>query len=270
MASFTEKLTRLTEGKNKAEIARRAGLKATTISDYVAKGYTPRADIALKMAKALNVDAAWLIDDERNEWPPPTASAPTVANLSDDELMAEVARRYRSKALEAAAELDAAEKIDVADLANRVLAIPVGEPLPPNLQREVESLESCRWLLDRTIDRYLPSRWAERHDRDLPDDAKHPPNTDADVLQKRWIKIKDKLGPADDALTTYLQLRSLGEGAELLRPMLETARKQVTAAENADPLSRLSRACETVFDALDSIAHTSETKKKKAAKRGGS
>src|SRR2546423_15649542 len=95
---FTEKLARLTAEQNKSQIARDAGLSPTAISDYLQKGYIPRADNALALARALKVPLDWLVDPSR-DWPPPSLTAPSTAQLSDDELMTEVARRYRNQAL---------------------------------------------------------------------------------------------------------------------------------------------------------------------------
>jgi transcriptional regulator with XRE-family HTH domain len=76
--TLTAKLSALAEGKNRAELARGVGLKATLLSDYINKGYMPRADIALKIARALGVDVAWLIDDAA-PWPPPAPHLAIVA-----------------------------------------------------------------------------------------------------------------------------------------------------------------------------------------------
>lgn len=73
---FTEKLRLLTDGQNKARIGRCSGLGTTTISNYIAKGSMPRADIAVKMASALNVPIDWLCDDDR-DWPPPSSTEPS-------------------------------------------------------------------------------------------------------------------------------------------------------------------------------------------------
>lgn len=68
--TFHEKLCRLGETMNKAAISRRAGLPPTAFSSYLAKPETvPRGDIALRFARALNVDLYWLLDDSRG-WPP--------------------------------------------------------------------------------------------------------------------------------------------------------------------------------------------------------
>lgn len=67
--NIVEKLRRLGETRNKSEISRRAGLGPNSFSAYLAKGSLPRCDIALRLARALDVSPEWLIDDEQ-DWPP--------------------------------------------------------------------------------------------------------------------------------------------------------------------------------------------------------
>jgi hypothetical protein len=76
--TFREKLRSLGAGVNKSARGVGVGLKPNTISTYMVKGSIPRADIALKMARALGVDVAWLIDDAA-PWPPPAPHLAIVA-----------------------------------------------------------------------------------------------------------------------------------------------------------------------------------------------
>jgi len=73
--TFTEKLTRITEDRNRCAVARRARLPTNAINDYINKKYRPRADTAVKIARALNVSIAWLVDDSMG-WPPIWANSP--------------------------------------------------------------------------------------------------------------------------------------------------------------------------------------------------
>ncbi|MEI8195189.1 MAG: helix-turn-helix transcriptional regulator [Phycisphaerae bacterium] len=109
---ITEKLLRLTEGQRKADIARAAKLKPTQLNDYTVKGSLPRYDIALRIARALKVPVEWLIDDEA-DWPPPVPNAaPSPSQYSDNDLMFEVARRWRLYHLALSDALNDAEKVD--------------------------------------------------------------------------------------------------------------------------------------------------------------
>ncbi|HUO07066.1 MAG TPA: helix-turn-helix transcriptional regulator [Phycisphaerae bacterium] len=81
---FAEKLKRLTVGVNKAKVAREAGLPTNAVNDYIGRGYIPRLDKALKLARALNVSLEFLADDSA-DFPPPgpgTSIAPMAADLT--------------------------------------------------------------------------------------------------------------------------------------------------------------------------------------------
>lgn len=73
--TFTQKLARLTEDRHKVRISRRAGLAPTTVSNYLNRGSMPGADVAFRLARALNVSVEWLLDDSQ-DWPPVWVNAP--------------------------------------------------------------------------------------------------------------------------------------------------------------------------------------------------
>ena len=73
--TFIEKLRRLTDDRNKSKLARRMGLPPTAIHAYLSKGYMPRANTALRIARALSVSFEWLLDDRQN-WPPVWVNPP--------------------------------------------------------------------------------------------------------------------------------------------------------------------------------------------------
>jgi transcriptional regulator with XRE-family HTH domain len=66
---FHEKLRRLFKDMNMSAVCRRAGLKRVSVGNMLARESMPAVDTAAKLARALDVDPGWLIDDERN-WPP--------------------------------------------------------------------------------------------------------------------------------------------------------------------------------------------------------
>ena len=135
IVTITEKLTRLTKGKNKAELARRAGLKPTTISDYIAKEYAPRSDIALKMARALEVPVDWLIDDAQ-DWPPPPQQS--VSALSTEDLAHELGRRMRPVGTEMFIGINRAQRADWVATAKLLLSTEIDAPLPSKVRRLIE------------------------------------------------------------------------------------------------------------------------------------
>jgi len=80
--TIADKLKRLTEERIKSKVCRRAGLPAQTINAIIFKRYTPRADVALRLARALEVDVRWLIDDEQDFPAVPAASTPKATSAA--------------------------------------------------------------------------------------------------------------------------------------------------------------------------------------------
>ncbi len=76
--TFHEKLSMLTEERNKSALCRRAGLPICTISNYIAKKQTPGGDVALRLARVFGVDVSWLLDDAES-WPPMRVTKRVVA-----------------------------------------------------------------------------------------------------------------------------------------------------------------------------------------------
>src|SRR2546422_9662351 len=133
---FFEKLKRRAAEINKSKAGIAAGLKANTISSYLAKRSIPRADIAFKIAVALGVPLDWLLDD-RQGWPPPKSSTDEggLQLAPDDDLMDEVARRYRIQAVGFHNDLSRAEQIDWLAVARQLVEQKPGVPFPKDLAK---------------------------------------------------------------------------------------------------------------------------------------
>jgi transcriptional regulator with XRE-family HTH domain len=67
--TFREKISRLMEDRRPSRIAAAAGLSVVSLHNYLRRGSIPRADAALRLSRALNVDFKWLCDDSA-DWPP--------------------------------------------------------------------------------------------------------------------------------------------------------------------------------------------------------
>lgn len=146
---FHEKLKRrVEEGRlNKARAARDVGLPESTISSYLAKTDSlPRADIALKIARAIEVPVEWLIDDEQ-EWPPPTT--PTKNSLSDHELMSELSDRFLRAVHEYIDAQQVANSIDWARAAKEAESLKLSDPLPPYSSRATSALAAVNLKFSR-------------------------------------------------------------------------------------------------------------------------
>jgi len=150
---FAEKLARLCDGLNKAKVSRDAGLPPNAVSDYINKGYLPRVDTALSLARVLNVSLDWLADDIQT-WPQPSDSAANPALISDTELMLEVARRMRRKQIDLLEQIEAIEAIDWKDAARTGEKLKDDEPIPPDLLRLLWQLYYLRSTLDGTLQLY--------------------------------------------------------------------------------------------------------------------
>ena len=132
--TFTEKLRRAAAEVNKSKLGQAVGLGANTISSYIAKGSVPRADIALKIARAVSVPLEWLTDDAQS-WPPPAQSGRSLADVPYTELARELGRRYRLEVLDAVAGLDQAEREDWDAAAAAVRSLKPGADPPPSVVR---------------------------------------------------------------------------------------------------------------------------------------
>jgi transcriptional regulator with XRE-family HTH domain len=196
---FREKLRKTAAGLNKAKVGRAVGLQANTISSYIATGSVPRGDIALKIARALDVPLEWLVDDSQ-DWPPPLADAKGVATSADSELMEEACRRLANVAARVESEVTRLGKIDWPTVAAEALAVPVDAPLPPAVRAAVDSLyplgnaieELASFDASRVLSRYIPD----------------PP--DVDRVRDTAARLRDT--PELDAVWSYRQLRALAEG----------------------------------------------------------
>jgi transcriptional regulator with XRE-family HTH domain len=154
---LAEKLSRLTEGKNRAQGARDAGIRPTVLNNYINRGSEPMGRAALGLADALDVPIGWLLNDGA-DWPPPAsgraANDPTA--FTDDELMLEVCRRYRLIAVRLDAELKRAAAVDWFEIGKALLAHAPGEEIPEELRR-VAALPGSIAQLVSSLSDYDPS-----------------------------------------------------------------------------------------------------------------
>jgi transcriptional regulator with XRE-family HTH domain len=185
---FAAKLKQLTADENKSKLARAAGLSSTAISDYLQKGYIPRADKAIKLARALDVPTDWLFDDEA-DFPVPSAKKNGAANLTDDELMLEVSRRWRIHAVRYLDLINKGEKVDWSAVAEEVLKLPLGSEPPARLQWQLR-LAAMLDGFHQDLLRYEPSIAALAFDG-IPGSDLNPDDLMMDFLTERWHRIRE-------------------------------------------------------------------------------
>jgi transcriptional regulator with XRE-family HTH domain len=171
---FWEKLSKRAEGVNKARVSRAVGLPPNAISSYLAKRSVPRADIALKIARALGVPLDWLLDDSK-DWPPPDRDEELVSAaklLTDSQLMRELVDRRRLARANLADLLTQAKEIDWAAV-HRQLA---DSPREPGLPRNLSTPAMMPILVHGALVRMLhfnPEKWENPNDEPAEQSEKH-------------------------------------------------------------------------------------------------
>jgi transcriptional regulator with XRE-family HTH domain len=188
--TFTEKLARLTADKNKSSLAKAAGLPATAISNYISRKYIPRADTALRIAKALNVPLEWLADDAQ-PWPPPKGSKPSPSFLSDDDLMRETALRFRRDAMRLAEIAEHLERIDWKSAAELLLLTPIEDGIPDGAAEAIEATRG-HGVFGFVKDSFSLPRYVERHHSELPGGDRPAFELDVPSILKRAMKITNE------------------------------------------------------------------------------
>jgi transcriptional regulator with XRE-family HTH domain len=190
---FGQKLDKLTIDRNRAEVSRRAGLPKNAISDYVNKGYIPRLDTAASLARELGVSLDWLADDGQ-EWPPSkTISSP--AKFSDDELMMEVASRYRQNAIRLRTLVNNLKAVDWGAVARMLYEIPIGEKLPPDAQKAVNALYMASTMMHFAPTLYDARIQADLHHASMPSGGFSPEQLDVNKTLVEWDEWMREVEP---------------------------------------------------------------------------
>lgn len=135
---FVEKLAALTEGKNKRELSRQAGLRDGAISDYLARmDRVPTVDTGIALARVLGVDLVWLFDESQDL--PPRSPGST---LTSDQLVTALFERLKSHVLKMHDLLDEIEKIDWEGIADRAQHVGDQEELPRSVEMALHLYEA--------------------------------------------------------------------------------------------------------------------------------
>lgn len=202
---FAEKLKALTTGENKSLIARKGGLSATAISDYLQKGYIPRADKALMLARGLGVPLEWLLDDDQ-DMPAPNVEKQSAAALPDQDLMREVCRRYRLEVLRLRSAIQSIETIDWSHVANLLVPTPFDADVPPEIAREVRLIDNLRAAV-LGLHRYDPDYASQEFLRELPGSEIPWKEIKANRLRQQAATLNERL-PSYGAAWGYVLTRS--------------------------------------------------------------
>jgi transcriptional regulator with XRE-family HTH domain len=129
--TFQEKLKRLIGTEDQATVAKRAGISATAISNYLRRDDSmPRSKSALGLARAFGCSLEWLVDDNKTWEEKDTGSA---ANISDAELSRELAERYLATASALKDDLYRAASIDWTPIARALASLPINAQIPAEI-----------------------------------------------------------------------------------------------------------------------------------------
>jgi len=89
---WVTKTDRLLKGRTKRAVEKAAGWARNSLAASMSSGSTPTALRGARLAKALEVPAEWLFDDDR-DWPPPNEQPPPQPGMEQlDALTAEIGR----------------------------------------------------------------------------------------------------------------------------------------------------------------------------------
>ena len=224
---FFTKLRKSAAEKNQSQRARSVGLKANTISSYLAKRSMPRADIAFKIACALEVPLDWLLDDKQ-DWPPPTPEKQPLSRMSDDDLMREVATRFRRDALRLIEAVESIERTDWQKLANDIARLPHVSKLPDELRPSLRASHAnpVYAFLRFTYD---IRRYAREHHKELPGAERAPDELEPENFVPRgreFVKNNAYYGIVERFAAVQLEVEA---GAKSMAD-LESARQSLVAA----------------------------------------
>lgn len=208
--TFREKLDRLIGEQSRASVGRDAGVAASVLTTYINRGSEPSAANALKLARSLKVDLAWLVDDDA-DWPAPPPAQEFVALVKSDVLMAEVARRYRREALAYLERLERLRDVGVPELRRQLEAWENGEVerLPPMVLEAVVLLVELGQIVTRwSVDEYA----AGRH-TDLPGGDRASEELQMDAL----LKSREAVFEDNEFMAKLFGLLSSASAADLLK-----------------------------------------------------
>lgn len=234
---FHQKLRKRVQelGLNKSKAARDAGLPDSTISSYLAKPESlPRIDIALKLASALDVPLSWLADDSL-DWPPPPLMTGGAQQLSTQELMSELSRRFRIEAVRIWEDIQRAEKTDWTTVGIKMLSGDLDRPFTADLQlptRLYQSLENASLVLSffdlSIMSAELP---------DVPGAGIDPRELRTEKLMERIGKLREKfpgMVAVGEALTIRFGLRGWPKDSEELNAWRKRALAELEAKKPAE------------------------------------
>lgn len=207
LTGISEKLRAICKGMKNAEVAERVGVSQQMVSSYLTGKSTPGPNVLLSFARMAEVPLEWLADDELSAEPKRPGEM-----LTDEQLMAEVARRYERESFRLYDLLNATDEIDWAKVAEQLEAHGAQDPLPPDVEAALDVADAMMYLAPATIGRFNAATVAVGRHIDKPpemldDDtlrertdkawqAAYSPEVGLEVMRRRMVRAAGKL--ADD------------------------------------------------------------------------
>lgn len=160
---FSRKLSVLIEHwpGSKSELARRVGVSPQLLHQYMT-GSMPKPLTLVGLARELDASLEWLLDEGDHSLQPVRIRGNGAQQLSDDELMEEVTRRYLISYRELLEKMEQARKACTFDAAVELLHDPDAALSKPEIARAISLITDVDRLLD-TLRHFQPDEWLMAH-----------------------------------------------------------------------------------------------------------
>lgn len=240
VVTFGEKLRRAieTDGRSRALIARSAGLKPSILNNYLNRGSAPMADAAFRLARALDLPIDWLLDDDA-DWPAPVAQKPMLENISEEDLMTELARRQRHAVLRGRKVLEQIKSVDWKSVASELYSAPLSAELSERLTQHLGQVWMMTSWYGSTWKAYDIEWHAAQHNAVMPGSDLPPAEVQIDTVRKQlgelsagdkslaaieryiWLRADARAGK-ESAVEDH---RRIGEELGVISPKVKTTTK---------------------------------------------
>jgi len=163
------------------------GVSAQTIYDARTRGRVPRPQTLLQIARAYRVPLEYLADDQA----PPKAPANSAAYASDDELMAEVKRRYEREAGQVRDLLNEAWRIDWSTVGGRLVSEDVDPSRDQVLSAALHVLRALQTTISTTLDHFDIGYFGDRYGATRSHRDPEPSSLNQADLLERYHRLVD-------------------------------------------------------------------------------
>jgi len=146
---LTAKLLMLIErdARSKSEIATKTGIAVQALNHYLA-GTSPRPDVALALARTLNVDPVWLVDEDAPaESKPVRALEYAAKSLHPIGMTAVFNHHYEARATVVKKAIDEAERVDWPTVVEQIVEVGAVDRLPVEVRDAILHINRLKSVL---------------------------------------------------------------------------------------------------------------------------